>query len=537
MKRKIMLLAVVAMLFMAAPAHAIKQGGQAIVTYKEDVVTLDPAIGYDWQNWSIIKSLNARLMTYEAGTAKLTTDMADSYTVSPDGKTYVFTLRKGVKFGNGREVKGQDVVYSLTRTVTPATQSPAQGFYHSIKGFDELVEGKTDKLAGVTAPDDYTVKVELKSPDATILHVLALNFSSIIPKEAVDEWGSDFGHHPVGAGPFKLTEWTLGQRLVMERNKEYFIPGFPYLDKITIQIGLDPSVALLKLQRGEVDILGDSIPPARFVQIMKDPKWSKQVESGSDLQTGYLTMNVKMKPFDDVRVRKAVNMAIDKERIVKMINNRAIPANQPLPPTMPGYDKAYKGYPHDVAKAKALLAEAGYPDGFETELYCMNVDPNPRIAQSIQRDLAAIGIKADIKSQSQGTVIAAGGEPDQAPMVWSGGMAWIADFPDPSNFYGPILGCGGAVKGGWNWSWYCNDDVETMAKKADTISAPAEQAEREQLWSKIFIKIMDDAPWVPVFNETRFNMHSTNVAGDAKAFIDPVHIPFNYGHIYSNAVQ
>ena len=154
-----------------------------------------------------------------------------------------------------------------------------------------------------------------------------------------------------------------------------------------------------------------------------------------------------MAPFDNVKVRQAVNMAINKDRIVQLINNRAVPANQPLPPSMPGYDKDYKGYAYDVDKAKALLAEAGHPDGFETELFAMNTDPNPRIAQAIQQDLAAIGIKANIQSLAQANVIAAGGDKAGAPMIWSGGMAWIADFPDPSNFYGPILGCGGAVPG------------------------------------------------------------------------------------------
>jgi len=536
-KFKILFAAVLLICLYPLSAFAIKQGGDMVVAYKDDVVTLDSAIGYDWQNWSIIKSLNARLMTYEAGTAKLIADLAENFTISEDGKEYIFELRKGVKFHNGREVTADDVVYSLNRVVNPSTQSPAQGFYKSIAGFDDFAGGKSDSLSGVSKIDDYTVKIVLSEPDATMLHVLALNFSSVIPKEAVEKWGDDYGHHPVGAGPFKLTDWSLGQKLVLERNTDYFLTGVPYLDKITFQIGLEPTVALLKLQQGEVDVLGDSIPPSRFVQIMKDPEWSKQVQSGSDLQTGYITMNVKMKPFDNVLVRKAVNMAINKERIVKMINNRAKPANQPLPPTMPGYDKEYKGYPFDVEGAKALLKEAGLADGFETELYVMNVDPNPRIAQSIQQDLAAIGIKADIKSLGQASVIAAGGEPDQAPMIWSGGMAWIADFPDPSNFYGPILGCGGAVKGGWNWAWYCNEEIEELARKADTMSSPSMQMDREQLWREIFIKIMDDAPWAPIFNEQRFNMHSKNVAGDQNAFLDPVHIPFNYGWIYSNDAQ
>ena len=281
-----------------------------------------------------------------------------------------------------------------------------------------------------------------------------------MPKEEVEKYGADFGKHPVGTGAFKLAEWTLGQRLVFEKNADYWNKGLPYLDKITFEIGQEPIVALLRLQKGEVDVPGDGIPPAKFQEVMDDPEQKARVVEGGQLHTGYVTMNVNIKPFDNVKVRQAVNMAINKERIVQLINNRAVPANQPLPPSMPGYAKDYKGYAYDAEKAKALLAEAGHPDGFETELYVMNTDPNPRIAQAIQQDLAAIGIKANIQSLAQANVIAAGGEKDGAPMIWSGGMAWIADFPDPSNFYGPILGCGGAVPGGWNWSWYCNEDLD-----------------------------------------------------------------------------
>jgi ABC-type transport system substrate-binding protein len=248
-------------------------------------------------------------------------------------------------------------------------------------------------------------------------------------------------------------------------------------------------------------------------------------------------MNVKMKPFDNVDVRKAVNMAINKDRIVRIINGRAVPANQPLPPSMPGYAKDYKGYPFDPDGAKALLAKAGFADGFDTELYVYNTDPQPRIAQAIQQDLAAIGIHAEIKSLAQANVIAAGGEPDQAPMIWSGGMAWIADFPDPSNFYGPILGCSGAVKGGWNWYWYCNPDLDAKAVKADSIVDPAKSAERIQMWREIFLSVMDDAPWVPVFNEQRFTIRSARLGGDDVLFVDPVHVPVNYDNVYAKDVQ
>jgi peptide/nickel transport system substrate-binding protein/oligopeptide transport system substrate-binding protein len=367
---------------------------------------------------------------------------------------------------------------------------------------------------------------------------MALNFASVVPKEAVDAAGADFGKSPVGTGAFKLAEWAIGQRLVFEKNADYWREGVPYLDHITFEVGQEPIVALLRLQNGEVDVPGDGIPPAKFTEVMADPDQAARVVEGGQLHTGYVTMNVKMPPFDNKEVRQAVNMAINKERITQIINGRAVPATQPLPPSMPGYTEGYDGYPYDPEKAKAMLAEAGFPDGFETELYVMNTDPNPRIAQAIQQDLADIGIKASIQSLAQANVIAAGGEADQAPMIWSGGMAWIADFPDPSNFYGPILGCCGAVPGGWNWAWYCNEELDKMAAAADAMVDPAQADARIEQWRSIFIKVMDDAPWVPVFNEQRFTFHSPAIAGPSDAiFADPVHIPVHYDVVYATDAQ
>jgi ABC-type transport system substrate-binding protein len=503
-------------------AQEPKRGGEMVVTYKDDVSTLDPAIGYDWQNWSMIKSLFDGLMDYEPGTTDLTTDLAESYEISPDGMTFTFKVRPGVKFHNGREVTAEDIKYSIERVMNPETQSPGAGFFGSLKT--------------ITVVDPTAIKFELSRPDATFLHVMAINFAHVVPKEEVEKWGADFGKHPVGTGAYKLAEWTLGQRLVFERNPDHWRPELPNLDRITFEIGQEPTVALLRLQQGEVDILGDGIPPAQFLEVKDNPQYADWIVEGGQLHTGYITMNVKTPPFDNVKVRQAVNMAINKDRIVRVINNRAVPANQPLPPTMPGYAKDYQGYAYDPEKAKALLAEAGHPDGFSTELYAMNTDPNPRIAQAIQQDLAAIGINAEIKALAQANVIEAGGN-GTAPMIWSGGMAWIADFPDPSNFYGPILGCGGAVQGGWNWAWYCNEELDKQAAEADAMVDPAKKAEREKMWGDIFVKIMEDAPWAPVFNEQRFTMHSPRIAGDPSLFVDPVHIPVNYDHVYATDAE
>ncbi len=519
------------------PDPMARQGGSIIITYKDDVATLDPAIGYDWQNWSMIKSLFDGLMDYVPGTTNLRPGLASGYEISEDGTVFTFHLLAGVKFHNGREMTADDVKYSLDRVTNPATQSPGAGFFGSIKGFDAMADGSAVSLEGVEVIDPLTVRITLSRPDATFLHVLALNFASVVPKEAVEAAGADFGKVPVGTGAFKLEEWTIGQRLIFARNTDYWRAGEPYLDQITFEVGQEPIVALLRLQNGEIDVPGDGIPPAKFTEVMADPAQAARVVEGGQLHTGYITLNVKMPPFDNLAVRQAVNMSINKERVVQIINGRAVPATQPLPPSMPGYTQDYAGYAFDPEAAKKMLADAGFPDGFETELFVMNTDPNPRIAQAIQQDLSNVGIKAAIKSLAQANVIAAGGEPDQAPMIWSGGMAWIADFPDPSNFYGPILGCAGAVQGGWNWSWYCNPALDDEAAMADSITDPAKVDERMAMWSDIYMKVMADAPWVPVFNEQRYTMKSARMGGADALYVDPVSIPVNYDYVYVTDVQ
>ena len=507
-------------------------GGAITVAYQNDIATLDPAIGYDWQNWSIIKSLFSRLLDYEPGTTNLVPDLATEMPkISADGMTFEFNMRDDVKFHNGRLLVADDVKYSIERAVNPKTQSPGAGFFASIDGFDAASAGKSTDISGITVNSPTSITFKLSRPDATFLHVMAINFASVVPKEDAEKFGPDFGKNPVGSGAFKFTSWALGQKLTLDKNTDYYREGLPKLDQINFEVGVDPTVALQRLKNNEVDVLGDSIPAANYIAEKENSDNEGLIIEGGQLQTGYVTLNVKIKPLNNVKVRQAVNHAIDKDRIVQILNGRADAANQPLPPSMPGYDTGYKGFAYDVAKAKALLAEAGLANGFSTELWTSNTDPNPRIAQSIQEDLAKVGIKASIKSLAQANVIEAGSS-GKAPMVWSGGMAWIADFPDPSNFWGPILGCGGAVPGGWNWSQYCNKTLDAEAVKADVMTDPAKADERQKLWGSVFTKAMDEAPWVPIFNEKRITMKSSRLGGDDSLYIDPVHIPVNYDHIF-----
>ena len=514
-----------------------KQGGEIIITYKDDVATLDPAIGYDWQNWSMIKSLYDGLMDYEPGTTNLKPDLAEGYEISPDGQTFMFKLRKGVKFHNGREMTADDVKYSLDRVVNPKTQSPGAGFFASIKGHEEVAGGKSESLSGVTVVDPSTIKIELSRPDATFLHVMAINFAHVVPKEAVEQYGADFGKNPVGTGAYKMAEWTLGQRLVFERNPDYWQKGLPYLNKITFEIGQEPIVALLRLQKGEIDVPGDGIPPAKFQEVMNDPEQKARVVVG-----GPVAHRLCHHEYDHGALRQREGTPGgqhgDQQGPHRPTDQQPRGAgNQPLPPSMPGYDTAYKGYAYDVDKAKALLAEAGHADGFETELFAMNTDPNPRIAQAIQQDLAAIGIKANIQALAQANVIAAGGDKAGAPMIWSGGMAWIADFPDPSNFYGPILGCGGAVPGGWNWAWYCNADLDKKAAEADAIVDPAKAVTAPNCGQRSTARSWKMRHGRRCSTNSASPCSSPRMGGADDLYVDPVHIPINYDHVYVNDVQ
>jgi oligopeptide transport system substrate-binding protein len=514
-------------------AAELKNGGTMTITYMNEMASLDPAIGYDPASWNLIRAMYDGLLGYELGTTNLIPALAESFTVSPDGLTYVFKLRSGVKFQNGRALTAEDVRYSIDRVIDPKTKSPGQEFFGAIVGFADRASGKSDRLEGMRAVDNQTVEIKLSNPDASFLHIMAINFSFPVPREEVEKSAGDFGKHPVGTGAFKLQEWRPGQQIVLVRNPDYFRKGLPHLDKVVVNVGIEPLTAMLQFEKGDVDVLGNGIPPAKFTEVMNDPKYKDDIITGSRLRTTYLTMKTNQKPFDDKRVRQAVNYAINKARIVQLINGRADVTNQILPPGMAGYDKDYKGYGYDVAKAKELLAQAGYANGFSTELYVTNTDPDPRIGQAMQQDLAAVGIKVELKTLAGPQVVAAGGAPDQAPMVWSGTLGWGADYPDASDFFTPLLSCASATKGGWNWAYYCRADLDAKAKEANSMADPAKDAQRIALWKQVYQAVMDDAPWVPVYNDKRFVLKSKRIQGPEAVFAAPTLPLIDYVQAYA----
>ena len=486
-----------------------QQGGKIIVVYKDDLATLDPAIAYDWTNWPAVKMVFDGLLDYDSTTNVMPRLAEAMPEVSADGTVYTFKLRQGVKFQNGRELTADDVVYTMNRVLDPKTASPGAGFYVGIKGAQEFIDGQADSAEGIKALDNYTVEFTLSQPDVTFLNKMALNFAYIVPKEEVDKAGENFGHAPVGTGPYTLKEWTPGQYLIFERNPNYFYENLPYLDEIRIEVGVEPDVALLRLEKGEVHLMGDPPPGADWARISSDPAWENRLERQPQVSTIYIAINTAMAPFDNVKVRQALNYAIDKQRIIQLLNGRGTVANQILPPLMPGYDSDYQGYSYDPDKAKSLLAEAGFADGFETSIECIAVEPQPKLCESFQQDLAKIGITLTINTLAAPNVIDDAGNGNN-PLTWSGGLAWIQDYPDPDDFYAPILGCDSNVPGGWNWSRYCNKDIHA---KSLELLAMTDRGARMEAYKSLFKTLMDDAVWVPVFNGEYTVAHSDKLHG------------------------
>jgi peptide/nickel transport system substrate-binding protein/oligopeptide transport system substrate-binding protein len=499
-----------------------QKGGEITVVYKDDLATLDPAIGYDWTNWPAIKMVFDGLLDYDSGTNLLPRIAEAMPGISADGLVYTFKLRKGVKFSNGRELTAEDVVYTFTRLLNPKTASPGAGFFVGIKGAQDFIDGKAPAVAGVKALDGSTVEISLNAPDVTFLNKVALNFAYIVPKEAVEAAGENFGHQPVGTGPFILKEWVAGQKLVFERNPNYFFEGRPFLDKVTIEVGVEPSVALLRLEKGEIHLMGDPPPGADWARITSDDAWKERLEIQQQVNTTYIAINTTQAPFDNVKVRQALNHAIDKQRIVQLLNGRASVANQILPPLMPGYDDKYTGYDYNPEKAKALLKEAGLEKGFETTMHCIAVDPQPKLCESFQQDLDKVGIKLTINTLAAPNVIDDAGN-GKAALVWSGGLAWTQDYPDPDDFYAPILGCDSNVAGGWNWARYCNQEIH---KTSQQLLSMTDRNARLDAYKPLFKALMDDAVWVPVINGQYTVAHSEKLHGQP-TLTQPEHL-FSY---------
>jgi len=473
----------------SARPHAT--GGRSVLRLatRDDVPTLDPVAGYDTASWAFEQMLYDTLVRYSDSGVQLVPDAAVRWETSADARTFTFHLRRNIRFSNGRTVSSGDFKFEIERVLDPANNSQGIEYYRGIEGAPLYSSGRAKSVAGIKTPDPWTIIFQLASPDPIFLAKLAMPFAAAVPPEVVARYGKDFSRHAIGSGPFMLKEWKSGQRIVLVRNPYYFLPGLPRLDAVSEEIGVDDNLQWLKYETGEIDIA--SIPPAEFPWVMKTPRLKALVLSQVSLATSYLGMNCQIPPFTDVRVRRAFNYAINKDKLVAVFNHRGVPASTILPPGLPGYDPSIRGYPYDPRKARQLLEQAGIPKDFAPQLWIRADETQMMLAQSIQQDLALVDVHLQLRPVAWPSLLQAIRQPGTVELVLSG---WEADFPDPENFLEVLF-----ARSQWganNNSFYYNPHVDALLEKAALLT---NLDERYKVYDQAQRMIINDAPWVLLY--------------------------------------
>nr|WP_241154414.1 ABC transporter substrate-binding protein [Staphylospora marina] len=476
-----------------------------------DSKLLDPIQVTDGESINVTDQIFDTLVEYDRDSTQVVPGLAESWETSPDGLEWTFKLRQDVKFHDGTPFNAEAVVYNFNRWMDknhPEHKGGEFPYYGYMFGGYKGDPGHVIK--NVTAVDEFTVKFELNSPQAPFLSNLAMSPFAIGSPTAIKKDPEGFARNPVGTGAFMFKEWKQNDSITLVKNPNYWKQGYPKLDKLIFKSIPDNSARFTALKSGDIDMM-DGLNPNDVKLVESDSNLQLFKQSG--MNVGYLAMNTEKKPFDNPKVRQAINHAVNKQAIVDtLFAGLAVPAVNPMPESIWGYNKNVKDYEFDLEKAKQLLAEAGYPNGFEVEFYAMT-EPRPympdgkKVAEFIQADLAKIGIKAKIVTYDWQTYLDRTGKGEHAMAL----LGWSGDNGDPDNFLYVLLDKDNAkAPDAGNIAFYKSDAVHDLLIKAQQTS---DVKERTQLYEKAQEIIKQDAPWVPLVHSVVPYAASKKVTG------------------------
>jgi oligopeptide transport system substrate-binding protein len=481
--------------------------------------TLDPAFVSDIYSRTVVMQISKGLVQFDAHLNPIPA-IAEFWEASRDGRLWTFTLRQGVQFHHGREVTAQDFVYSFTRLLSPNALGQVTEFFRQIQGADEFIQGKVAEVQGLKALDRYTLQIALKEPFAPSLTVLGLANAAVVPQEEVERLGDRFAQAPVGAGPFKLVRWEPGQEIVLEAHAQYY-EGRPFLDAVVFKIGGTFEQTFAQFLAGNLDEA--MIPSGKTEEVYSDPQYRKyQLLRRPTLGLLFIGFNTQVTPFNDKRVRQAFNYAVNKEAIVREITKMgSLPANGTLPPGMPGHDPDLRGYYYNPVKAKQLLAEAGYSNGAGfpvVQLWTVSKAESTKAElAAYQQYLAELGVTVDIRFVGEWTRYTDMLERGELQMFR---YAWYADFPDPDNFFFPLLHSAGQP----NYMFYRNAGVDQLLEQA---REERDYAQRVKLYREAERIVMEDAPWITQHNHIFEYLYQPYVQGVEVSLLGDRWIPMN----------
>lgn len=472
---------------------------EIILGGKADIKSTDPAGQSDVYSGMLVRHLYNGLVKIDTDGTTVVGDLAESFDM-PDDLTYHFVLKKGVKFHDGTELKASDVKFTLERAREMASTKPTAAYFDTI-----------------TVDNDYEVTLKLKKPSAAMLYLLTGSNIKIVSEKAVTEAGDKYVEHPIGTGPFKFVEWVPNDHWVIVRNDDYFDEK-PLAKKITYRAIVEESSRVIALETGEIDMALD-VAETEAANVEANPELV--LESGPSPSIEYIGLNFQNEYLGNQKVRQAIAHALDQQVFIDtIVEGRGEIANTCIGKTIPGWDSELKPYTYDPELAKQLLAEAGYPDGFEIKIN-VSSDIRNRAAQIIQAQLAEVGIKVDINMYEFGAFLdmLQNGEDELFILGWSNGNV------DPERSTTPLFHGDYCGKNGNNYSFMQDDELDQIL---DTASSELDYDKRMELYKDAQAKLQELVPIIPLYYKQNLNGRRK----DLKGFVFDKNVSHYYGNLH-----